>query len=202
MAALPKALGKGIFILTRRKITMEGTDLKNAAREMLATIPDEVKREMIAKGRWTCDSNWMMALVFIAGWDMANRTNLQVGQTVGKAEMHRLMKASGIERPKNDREFVMLVSLAMETFITKDYFDYEFKILGPGRILGVVRKCYAYTKVSSIGVEKDYQCGCFGMRAGWYAAMGLEVKENLIKCLKDGADRCEITVENVAYPQF
>jgi hypothetical protein len=179
---------------------MESTDLKDAAREMLAKIPDESKREMIVKGRWTCDSNWMMALVFTAGWDVANKTNLQVGQAVGKAEMHRLMKASGIERPKNDREFLMLVSLAMETFITKDYFDYEFKILGPGRILGIVRKCYAYTKVSSIGAEKDYQCGCFGMRAGWYEAMGLEVKENLVKCLKDGADRCEIMVENVVYP--
>jgi hypothetical protein len=40
------------------------------------------------------------------------------------------------------------------------------------------------------------------MRAGWYEAMGLEVKENLVKCQKDGADRCEITVENVVYPQM
>lgn len=179
---------------------MESTDLKDAAREVLAKIPAETKREIVAKSRWTCDSNWMMALVFTAGWDVANKTNIQVGQAVGKAEMYRLMKALEIERPKNDREFMMLVSLAMETFITKDYFDYEFTIVGPGRIRGIVRKCYAYTKVSSIGVEKDYQCGCFGMRAGWYEAMGLEVKENLVKCLKDGADRCEITVENVVYP--
>jgi hypothetical protein len=32
--------------------------------------------------------------------------------------------------------------------------------------------------------------------------MGLEVKENLVKCLKDGAGQCEITVENVVYPQM
>jgi hypothetical protein len=97
-------------------------------------------------------------------------------------------------------EFMMLVTLAMETFITKDYFDYEFKFLSPGKMLGIIRQCYAYTKIRSLGAEKNYQCGCFGMRTGWYQAMGLEVKENLIKCLKDGADRCEITVEGVVYP--
>ena len=79
---------------------MESKDLKNAAREMLAKIPIEVKREIIAKSRWTCESNWMMALVLTSGWDVANRMNIQVGQAVGKAEMHRLMKALGIERSK------------------------------------------------------------------------------------------------------
>ena len=179
---------------------MKSKELKDTAREMLANIPGESKKEIIAKSRWTCESNWMMALVFAAGWDVANKMNLQVGQAVGKAEMHRLMKALGLGDPRNDTEFITLVTLGMEAFITKDYFDYEFKILGSGRFLGIVHRCYAYTKVSSIGVEKDYQCGCFGMRAGWYQAMGLEVKENLVKCLKDGADRCEIAVENVVYP--
>jgi hypothetical protein len=183
-----------------REGKMEGSDVKATAREMLATISDDVKREIVGKSRWTCESNWMMALVFAAGWDVANKTNIQVGQAVGKAEMHRLMKALGIERPKNDGELMMLVTLAMETFVTKDYFDYEFTIAGPGRIRGIVRKCYAYTKVSSIGVEHDYQCGCFGMRAGWYEAMGVEVKENMVTCLKDGADRCEIITEEVVYP--
>lgn len=188
-----------ILNIGEEEIMMESKELKDAAREMLAKIPVESKREIVAKSRWTCESNWMMALVLTSGWDVANKTNLQVGQAVGKAEMHRLMKALGIERPRNDIEFMMLVTSGMETFITKDYFDYESKILGPGRMLEIVRKCYAYTKIRSIGAEKNYQCGCFGMRAGWYQAMGLEVKENLVKCMKDVADRCEITVEDVVY---
>ena len=179
----------------------ESEELREAARERAAKVPFEAKREIVAKSRLTCESNWMMAMVFTAGWDMANKMNIQVGQAVGKAEMHRLMKALGIERPKNDMEFLMLVSLAMETFLTKDYFDYQFKFLRPGKVLGIVRQCYAYTKIRSIGAEKNYQCGCFGMRAGWYQAMGLEVKENLVKCLKDGAEQCEIMVEKVVYPQ-
>jgi len=180
---------------------MEITDLIEETTRMLREIPVEAKRELVAKSRWTCESNWMMALVLASGWDVANKMNLQVGQAVGKAEMHRLMKLLNLERPQNDVEFMRLVTLGMETFITKDYFDYEFQFLDTGKMLGVVRQCYAYTKIRSIGAEKNYQCGCFGMRAGWYQAMGVEVKENLVKCLKDGDDRCEIMVETVVYPQ-
>ena len=174
--------------------------LKNTAREMLAKIPVEEKRELVAKSRWTCDSHWMMSMVMNAGWDIANKMNLQVGQAVGKVEMLRLMKALDLNKPKNEKEFMLLMTLAMETFITQDYFDYEFKLSTPDKWVGIIKQCYAYTKVRSINVDKDYECGCFGLRAGWYQAMGLEVKEKLVKCLKDGADQCEIIVDGLAFP--
>lgn len=178
----------------------ESQSLKGTAREMLAKIPDEEKRELIAKSRWTCDSHWMMSMVMNAGWDIANKMNLQVGQATGKIEMLRLMKVLGLSKPKDEKEFMVLMTLAMETFITQDYFDYKFKSLSSGKWVGIIKQCYAYTKVRSIHVDKDYECGCFGLRAGWYQAMGLDVKEKLVKCLKDGADQCEIMVEGVVFP--
>jgi hypothetical protein len=178
----------------------ESQSLKNKAREILAKIPVEEKRELIAKSRWTCDSHWMMAMVMNAGWDVANKMNLQVGQKTAKVEMHRLMKLLNLEKPKDEKEFMLLMTLAMETFITQDYFDYEFKIMNSGKWIGVIKQCYAYTKVKSINVDKDYECGCFGLRRGWYEAMGLDVKEKLVKCLKNGADQCEIIVESLAFP--
>ena len=179
----------------------ETQSLKNVATEMLAKIPADEKRELIAKSRWTCDSNWMMAMVMNAGWDVANKMNLQVAQSVGRVEMLRLMKALKLDKPKDENEFWTLMSLAMETFVTHDYFDYEFKEKTAGNQgIGIIKQCYAYTKVKSINVDKDYQCGCFGLRQGWYQAMGLQVKEKLAKCLKDGADCCEILLEDVVFP--
>jgi hypothetical protein len=180
---------------------MENQELKKIAREILVTIPPEEKRELVAKSRWTCDSNWQMAMVMNAGWDVANKMNLQVSQQVGKVEMLRLMKILDLDKPRNEKEFMMLVALAMETFVTKDYFDYEFKSLGSGKWVGIVKQCYACTKVLSINVDKDYECGCFGMRQGWYQAMGLQVKENLVKCLKNGDDCCEIEIEDFILPE-
>ena len=178
---------------------MNDQELKSEAKKLLGSVPVDKIRETVAKSRWTCDSHWMMAMVMSAGWETANKMNLQVGKTTGKVEMIRLMREMNIEKPKDEHEVMTLIAAAMETFIMKDYFDYEFRILEPGRALAIVRKCYAYTKVKSIGVDKNYKCGCFGMRAGWYEAMGVEVKEDLVRCLKDGADRCEIIAETIRF---
>lgn len=121
---------------------MEHQQLKDMTKAMQKKIQMDDLRELVAKSRWTCDSNWMMAMVMNAGWDVANKMNLQVAQSVGKVEMHRLMKMLNLDRPKDENEFMKLVSLAM----------------------------------------------C------------LDVKESLLKCLKDGASQCEIEVETVAFP--
>lgn len=171
------------------------------AKAMLDGIPNDARREMIAKSRWTCDSHWMMSTVFSSGWETANKSNLQIAQTVGNVEMRRLMTSLQLKPPRNRDEFTLMVTLAMETFITKDYMDYRYQTSAEAAGLAVIDRCYANTKVRSVNAEKDYQCGCFGTRAGWYQAMGVEVKEKLLKCLKDGDDRCEILIEDVAFPK-
>jgi hypothetical protein len=181
------------------KIKDSPADLKAKAREVLSAIPCEEMKQMLAKGRWTCESNWMMAMVMAAGWDAANAANLEVGKAVAKAEMHRLMRLLEMEAPKSDEEFATMIVVAMECFITEDYWDYEARYIGPAQMLAVIRECYAFTKIHSIGVDKDYRCGCFGLRDGWYAAMGIEVEEELTKCLKDGDEQCEILVEIKSY---
>ena len=181
--------------MTSQKLERFAIDIRGKARETLAGLPPEGVRDLLAMSRWTCDSHWMMAMVMNTGWDVANRANLEAGKATGKAEMHRLMKLLGIGTPRNDEEFGLLVTLAMETFTTSDYWDYDALYAGPGKMSAIVRRCYAFTKTSSIGVENDYQCGCFGLRAGWYQAMEIDVREKLVRCLKDGDPLCEILVE-------
>ncbi len=172
--------------------------LSTLALAKLAEIPQSALQEMLAKSRWACDSHWMMAFVIAAGWEAANQANLQVTRAVGKAEMHRLMKLLGMEGVPSDEEFMLLVRIAMECFTTSDYWEYQTLITDLGEMKALVTRCYAYTKVASIGVEKDYQCGCFGLRAGWYDAMGIDVDETLVACLKDGDPHCEIVVHRGA----
>lgn len=165
-----------------------------AAKAAVSRIPEADRMEILAKSRFSQESRWMMAMVVATGWDMANRMNLEVGADVGEAEMHRLMELLEIEKPRDEAEALLLLAMAMELFATKKYFDYEFKPLGQDRILGIVYECYANTKVRSIGVEDQYECGCFGMRSGWYRALGIEPKETLVKCMKAGDDHCEILI--------
>ncbi len=170
--------------------------LRAQVRSKLAEIPRASLQEMLAKSRWACDSHWMMAFVINNGWETANRVNLEVVKATGKADMHRLIKLVGMEEVSTDEEFRLLIMMAMEVFTTRDYWEYETRVLPSGEMKAYISRCYAYTKTRSIGVERDYECGCFGLRAGWYEAMGVDVEEVLIRCLKDGDSQCEIHLES------
>lgn len=175
---------------------MEYQEMINAVQSMMGKVSSGERRELIAKSRWTCDSHWMMAMVMNAGWDVGNKINFQVAQTVGHVEVQRLLKLLNMKKPLNIEEFRLCVTLAMETFITKDYFDYESDSTGN---CAIIHRCYAYTKIHSLGLDKEYECGCFGLRAGWYQAMDVKVEEKLLKCLKNGDDRCEILIDKIVY---
>lgn len=179
---------------------MEAREMKERVDTMMSGIPFQQKREVIAKSRWTCDSHWMMAMVANSGWDVANQMNGHVARTVGHVEMQRLMKTFGLKKPMREDEFRFLVTLAMEAFITKDYMEYGYEHLEPYGDIAVIYKCYAYTKIHSIGMDKEYVCGCGALREGWYQAMGVSVRERLLKCLKHGDDRCEIFIESMVFP--
>jgi hypothetical protein len=179
---------------------MAKTDVHAAAKVVLAKVPEADKLELVAKSRFSCESRSMMAAVLAVGWEAANEMNLQLSEAVGEGEMHRLMTLLGWNNPKTDDEFMLMVATAMELFAPKKYFDYEFQLLEPGKGLGIVNSCLAYTKVKSLGVESQYECGCFGMRRGWYKAMGVEASERLVKSMLAGDDRCEILVEQMRYP--
>jgi hypothetical protein len=171
------------------------TELKQAADDLLYTLPEEDKLELLAKSRFSCESRWMTAMAMTAGWEVANRLNLEVGASVAEGEMRRLMKLAGWSGAKEDSDVLLMVWTAMELLTPKKYFDYSLEFVAPGRMLGVLTQCLACTKVKSLGVERDYECGCFGLRAGWYRAMGIKARETLQKCMLEGDERCEILVE-------
>jgi len=52
---------------------MEVQDVREKVEMMISMTPYNMKREMIAKSRWTCDSHGMMAMAMNAGWDVANK---------------------------------------------------------------------------------------------------------------------------------
>ncbi len=183
---------------SERILNMDNQMTKTASA-MLKDISGDEMREMIIKSRWTCDSHWMMSMVMNAGWDVANKINLEVCQRVGHVEMRRLITAMNLNKPVNNEEFMMMLKLAMEAFLPKDYFDYEFCSTESGRNIAIIHQCYSNTKLRSISAEKEYRCGCFGLRAGWYQALNVEVKEKLLKCLKEGDDCCEIQIEDIEF---
>lgn len=163
------------------------------ALSVLEAIPESDKLEMLAKGRFSCESRWMMMMVAEAGWEKANEYNRAVAEAVGYGEMSRLIDLAGTGRPSNHGEFMRLVLLARQLFLPDKYFEASFARPAEDVFTATMRRCIAHNKVSSLGLEDRYECGCFAMRRGWYRAMGVEVSESLGRCLLDGDEYCEVT---------
>ncbi len=175
------------------KVDVEG------ALSVLEAIPEAEKLEMLTKARFSCESRWMMMMVAAAGWDKANDFNFLVAEAVGRGEMSRLMQVTGTGRPRNGDGFMRLVVMARELFLPKKYFEAVFERPAPDVFIARMRKCLACTKVSSLGVQDRYRCGCFAMRHGWYEAMGVRVRETLDSCLLNGDECCEVRGEVLSY---
>ncbi len=150
--------------------------------------------DVLRKNWLSHDARWQMAVFQQFGWDAGNRLNKEVGRQMGKVAMHRLMKRLGISGVKSLSELKRVCEIAMDLFFPPPDFEYHFEQVSDTKLVGTIQRCVTYDNVRRVGVEKYYECGCFAMRAGWYAALGVNVEETLGKCLKAGDGQCEITL--------
>jgi len=176
------------------KIAKNDVNIVNPRQQEEIPLTAEQQADMFRKNWTSEDARWQMAVVQHFGWEVGNRLNKEVATQMGKVAMQRLMKELGITGVKDFRELRRVIDIAMTLFFPKPDFDYHFEEPSDTEWVGIVRRCVSYDNVKRVGAEKQYDCGCFAIRVGWYAALGVDVEETLGKCLKAGDDRCEVTV--------
>jgi len=177
-------------------VKVEKTDANVVGSSQPVEIPLTAEQQMdVLRSNWLShDARWQMAVFQNFGWDAGNRLNKDVASQIGKVAMHRLMKHLGVTDVKDVQELREVLEIAMSLFFPPPGFEHQFGQLSDTKLLGTIRRCGSYDNVKRAGVEKYYECGCFAMRAGWYAALGVDVEETVGKCLKAGDDRCDITL--------
>lgn len=164
------------------------------AMKLLSKLDDETKIEILRKNWMSHDAKTQMSIVREFGWEKGNELNKQIIEEMGKTMMYRLMNAFGVSKINNVKDFEAICMAAMNFYYPSPVFSLHFENISDDAVLGVVKKCSTYDNIMKIGVAKQYECGCFAMRAGWYKALGLKIEEELGKCLKNGDNVCEVTV--------
>ena len=163
--------------------------------DLLSTISDKQRIEILRKNWMSHEARWQMAAFEAMGWEKGNALNQTIIREMGKVMMHRLMNALGNPEVKNVEELDAVCSAAMDLYYPPPTFVYHFDRLSETSLLGVIEKCAILENVKKAGVTDFYECGCFAMRSGWYEALGVEAKEELGKCLKRGDETCEIVLK-------
>ena len=158
----------------------------------LSLINDQQKIEILRKNWMSHEARYQMAIVRELGWEKANNINKTVIYEMGKVMMYRLMNVLGISHVDNIDDFKDICLTAQEFYYPPPIFSVHFNRESDTSLSGSVKKCGIIENVKRLGVSDQYQCGYFAMRSGWYKALGVKVKEELLTSLKDGDGICKI----------
>jgi len=161
---------------------------------LLESISNEKKMEILRKNWMSHEARYQMAIVQEFGWEKANKINKTVIHEMGKVMMYRLINALGISHVDNIDNFKDICLMTQEFYYPSPIFSTQFDRESDIAITGRVEKCGIIENIERLGVSDQYECGCFAMRSGWYEALGMIVEEKLGDCLKNGANACQISV--------
>ncbi|MFW9938341.1 MAG: hypothetical protein ACFFD5_11880 [Candidatus Thorarchaeota archaeon] len=162
---------------------------------LINSLSEESKIEILRKNWMSHDARAQMAIVREFGWEKGNKLNKMIISEMGKVMMFRLINALNLPKVKNINDLYNICITAMEFYYPPPSMSYRFEYVSENELLGVVEKCAVIEQVKKLKVTDDYECGCFNMRSGWYKALGLDVKEECLSCIKDGANQCNIRVK-------
>ncbi|MFX1366783.1 MAG: L-2-amino-thiazoline-4-carboxylic acid hydrolase [Promethearchaeota archaeon] len=167
----------------------------NQNTDLIKLISNEKKIEILRKNWISHDAKAQMAVVQEFGWEKGNKLNKAVIHEIGKVMMYRFKNALNITQVTNMEEFFNIASAAMNFYYPPPYSYYRFEKVSENEIMGMVDKCPIIENVQKLGVAEFYECGCFAMRSGWYKALGVDIQEECLSCIKDGDNECKIVLK-------
>lgn len=162
--------------------------------DLLANLAEDQQKTLLRKNWQYHDAKWQMAVFQQLGVEKGNQINQAVAREMGRVEMYRLANLLGIKSIGTIEDLRILCASVMNLCHPPPAFDYHFEVRSDTEMVGVMDHCATYENVQRAGVESMYECGCFALRSGWYAALDLDVEELGEKCLKTGDEACEICI--------
>ena len=165
-------------------------------KEMLSSIPEDKKLEMVRNNWMSHDARWQMSVVRNYGWDVANDLNHEVIKQMGRIMMYRMMNALGILKVKNPMELINLIfSVITLNFPTHQEGEFQMLAESESSIKIQGHYCSTHENIKKVGAERKYKCGCFPLREGFFNALELEVEQECKKSLMNGDDECIICLK-------
>jgi hypothetical protein len=140
--------------------------------------PKEVKltpkqKEKLLRNIWLLhDGRWFLKSIMQFGFDTATKLNLEVVESIGKAEMKQLIAEAGFGEIKNIEDLKALIELAAPLYFPKEH-KYELEIIDENTLLGRVLECYVYQMVGKAGTTEIHQCAGKLRFQSWLKGLGL-----------------------------
>lgn len=160
---------------------------------LLSSIPNEQKIEMLRKNWISHDVRWQMQVVKNLGWDFGNKLNQETIKEMGRIMMYRMMNTLGVTKVQTIDELKKLTWAVISlSYPSAPENLFHFSCQSNSKLLIKGTKCSTYDNIKKVGATQQYKCGCFALRSGFFKALNLDVEQVCQKSLMKGDNECEI----------
>lgn len=157
-------------------------------------ISPEDRERILRKNWWSHDGRWFLFTAREVGFEVANKLNMLVNKSMGKAEMKRLLAALNMDETTAADNFFEIIETVSDLYC-KDVFVIDgFTKERDDRWVFRIKDAPCYQGTKKAGIIDSYQCACWKRFEGWVEACGLKADISIRKSLVKGDDECEIVV--------
>ncbi|MCJ7515217.1 MAG: hypothetical protein MUO89_04490 [Dehalococcoidia bacterium] len=131
------------------------------------------QKEKLLRNIWVAhDGRWLLKSAGIFGFDVANKLNFAVQESIGKTETKQLLAETGYREIKNIEDLKALIELAAPLYFPEEH-KYQLEIIDDNTLLGRVLECYVHQMVSKAGTTEIHQCAGKLRFQSWLKGLGL-----------------------------
>lgn len=140
---------------------------------------------------WLHDARWYQGVLKRYGKDAANEINREAVHFVCRRAAFWYTNKNGLDfKDMAMTEFVKYFEAIPRMMWPESMMNIRHEALGSDEWESTVDRNYALPMLRAAGSLQDYDCPCMAMRAGWFAGMGVKVRDERVACQRFEGDVC------------
>jgi len=144
---------------------------------------------------WLHDALWYQEVAKRFGPEAANEINREAIRPIARRVMKAVLAGRGLDRDDLAMEDVLACFREASALMwPPPLTEWEAEIVDGETIEVQITKCYAIEGLKRIGAAEEYECPCIAVREGWFSALRLQARQEILTSMKDGAETCLIRV--------
>lgn len=159
--------------------------------ETAQDLPPAQEIALLRQGWWLHDARWYQAVKNRFGQEAANELNAEVMQFVAR----RIATVYARQHTTGDDATTAEIAATLEA-LARLMFTRAMVRLDSTEFDGddswetVVSEHFALRMLKASRSLDGYRCPCMELRAGWFEGIGVQVTDEVVECMRDGAPVC------------
>lgn len=163
---------------------------------LLNSIPNEQKIEMLRNNWISHDAKWQMQVVKNFGWEVGNKLNQETIKEMGRIMMYRMINTLGVSKIQTIEVLkTLLIAVITLSYPSAPKNIFQVICKSKSALLIRIEKCSTHENIKKVGATQQYECACFALRSGFFKALNLNVEQTCQKSLMKGDNKCEICLK-------